>query len=1181
MTSRVHPFRPASGYLVCAMLAALAIPSGQAQQAPATSAASDPKEDEPIMLTPFTVDASKDIGYYAENTLAGSRIRTNISDLGSSITVVTKQQMVDTSAMNINDVFMYEANTEGANTYTQTDVSRNGVPRDTIAGYSSDGGVPSGPTNANRIRGIAAPDAAQNNYPAISRIPFDAYNTNTLEISRGPNSLLFGTGSPAGIVNQSTAQAVLNKRQTTVEARVGSWDAKRFSFSHNQPLFNDKLAIYLAYLHDEAGFRRKPSSDITNRKYAALTYQPFKKTKITASVEQYDNNNNRPNFQTPRDYVTPWRIAGRPSYDPTTRSITILDSGEVKGPYITDTRSPGYRAGMILGSPQLAQAPTATVPNPFYIPGIQFGPGGSTRPIVYMDRGQYIGAGSPITQFQTALTPVPPYSIDYVRPALNTLTPTQWQFADRRLTSSTGPVAPAGYGGWVQPSSTAKSVYDYENINILQMNYGTQDAKTYNIELQQELLPNLFLSAGWFRQELEQDDNYTVSNGNAITTLFVDTNAKNLDGSVNPHFGNPYLLDIAPDKFKTPEVNDNLRGILSYELDLTKKSNWMRWLGRHRMVGLWSEQENTQNTLRYRMAFDGGDLRYQPNPTAANAIIANANFSRIFYVGANDQGHVDYAPGLPKQPNDGGPSTVSSSTYNWARNSWDPSELHMSQQLFYAGAYGVMKKKLASKSVALSSYFWNDRIIATAGWRRDDYKARQTDKNNLTTTNSGRDTDLYVNGLAIDPSWVYTRLTDWFRLRGETRTTGLVVKPLRWHGGELQFHYNQSDNFNPPSGIPVDFYGTPLPKSTGEGKDYGVGVSLFENKLVARVNWYDSNNENALATAASTAIGRVTRMDTAAFRSWADYVVRIRHGQNPADANFANNTSSPLTQGMKDEIAALTHAPTYDNWPPAGINGTQTNKSKGIEFQLIYNPKNNWNIKLTAAKVKATYQNVAPEIDAWIEGEGGRLAIWQNATASDMPELVTLSTGTPVSLRNFWTGYGFNADVRLSNATGANPSWTSAKGFYEAAVQSEINVAKALQGKTVPNEREWSASLISNYAFQEGWLNGFGVGGALRWADEAIAGFYGDPLTRDSSGNIVAADLNRPITTAAETHLDLWVSYGRKIMKNKVMMRVQLNVRDALENGELKPIAYNLDGSAFAYRIVDPRQIFLTTSFSF
>jgi len=1139
---------------------------------PSTSAAND----EIVKLNPFIVQqSSKDIGYYAENTLAGSRLNTKISDLGASITVVTKQQMLDTSSVNINDVFMYEASTEGANTYTQTDVSRNGIPRDTIAGYSSDAGVPGTRATANRVRGLAAPDAAQNNYPSITRIPFDAYNPNSLEISRGPNSLLFGTGSPAGIVNQTTAQAVLNRQQTHLEYRFGSWNDQRAAFSHNQPLVDDKVAIYIAGLSSSTGYRRKPSEDLSRRQYGAITIQPFKKTRITASIEHYNNFNNAPNSQTPRDYVSEWLRAGRPAYDPTTRMVTILSTGEVKGPYTTSASSPGYPAGTIVGNPALTTAPTATTPNPLYIPGIQFGITGSARTAVYTNQGHVLFTsavtGTPFTNL------VAPY-LAYNTPAAAARTAAQWLIADRRLTSSLGPIAPAGYGGWIQPSTTNKAIYDYEHVNLLQMNYADYDGRTYNVELQQEILPNLNFSAGWFRQMLAATENYTVSNANAISTLYVDTNLKNIDGSVNPFFGSPFLADISPDTFRTPERNDNLRAMLAYEFDLTKQSGFARFLGHHRLVGLWSEQTADSSTFRYRNTFDGGDLRYQANPATAGAIIANSGITRLFYVGQNDKGVVQYAPGRLGQPGYGGPDLSSARTYNWTTGQWEDSSLHMAQQLFYAGAYGLNQKVLTGKSFAMTNYFWDDRIVATFGWRKDDYKARQTNVAGLATS------DLYVNGIAIDPGWTYNRLTDWYRLSGTTKTTGVVVKPLRWRGGELQLHYNKSDNFNPPAGIPVDFYGVPLPKSTGDGKDYGIGVSMFDNKLVARLNWFESTNNNALATAAGTAIGRVSRMDTSSFRSWADYVVRIRNGQDPLNTNFANNTVFPLTTAMKNEIAALMHAPAYDNWPPTGINGTQTNLAKGEELQLIYNPKRNWNIKVTASKIKSVYQDVAPQIDAWV-GEaataGSRMNIWTTAVAPDMPALITLANGTPVALQSFWTGYGFNADARLSNVTSNNPSWTSPKGFWESAVAPEINVAKALQGKTVPNQRELQYSIISNYAFEDGRLRGVAIGGGFRWADKAIAGFYGDPTKKDSAGLIVAPDLSRPIITPAESHLDLWASYTMKLYQNKVQMRIQLNIRDALENGKLQPVAYNLDGSAFAYRIIDPRQFYVSTAFEF
>ena len=171
-------------------VAAMQADNARAAQTPVASSSSNSGSDV-VTLNPFEVDASKDIGYYAENTLAGSRLRTNVGDLASSITVVTKQQLEDTGALNINDVFMYEANTEGANTYTPMYLNR-GNATDMIGGYSSDNGPTFGVATANRVRGLGAAGTATDNYPTLARIAFDAYNTNSVEINRGPNSLLFG-----------------------------------------------------------------------------------------------------------------------------------------------------------------------------------------------------------------------------------------------------------------------------------------------------------------------------------------------------------------------------------------------------------------------------------------------------------------------------------------------------------------------------------------------------------------------------------------------------------------------------------------------------------------------------------------------------------------------------------------------------------------------------------------------------------------------------------------------------------------------------------------------------------------------------------------------------------------------------------------------------------------------------
>ena len=163
-----------NGRLDADEVSALQADTARAAQTPVNSSAS--ASGDVVTLNPFEVDASKDIGYYAENTLAGSRLRTNVGDLASSITVVTKQQLEDTGALNINDVFMYEANTEGANTYTPLYLNR-GNASDQIGGYSSDNGPTFGIATANRVRGLGAADTAQDNYPTLSRVAFDAYNT--------------------------------------------------------------------------------------------------------------------------------------------------------------------------------------------------------------------------------------------------------------------------------------------------------------------------------------------------------------------------------------------------------------------------------------------------------------------------------------------------------------------------------------------------------------------------------------------------------------------------------------------------------------------------------------------------------------------------------------------------------------------------------------------------------------------------------------------------------------------------------------------------------------------------------------------------------------------------------------------------------------------------------------------
>src|SRR5687768_1102079 len=89
--------------------------------------------EETVVLSPFEV-VSDNRGYFASNTMSGTRLNTKLEDLASSITVITKEQMSDFAMLDINDVFLYAGNTEGTGTYTEFNAEDgNGAITDSVA----------------------------------------------------------------------------------------------------------------------------------------------------------------------------------------------------------------------------------------------------------------------------------------------------------------------------------------------------------------------------------------------------------------------------------------------------------------------------------------------------------------------------------------------------------------------------------------------------------------------------------------------------------------------------------------------------------------------------------------------------------------------------------------------------------------------------------------------------------------------------------------------------------------------------------------------------------------------------------------------------------------------------------------------------------------------------------------
>ncbi|HET7536516.1 MAG TPA: TonB-dependent receptor plug domain-containing protein, partial [Candidatus Didemnitutus sp.] len=915
--------------------------------ADASKTAALEKKDEPVQLSPFTVTTNRDQGYFAANTLAGSRMNTNIADLAASISVITKQQMADTGSIDVNDVFRYEANTEGSSTYTAaTGTFRNDGFLDVNAGGTQGNNVSSF-TNAtaNRVRGIGVPSSAVNYYPAIGQIPLDSYNVQSVEISRGPNSMLFGLGSPAGIVNQSVAQAALNKSSTNVTVRFDQYGSYRGSLSFNRGLIDDKLAIYGAFLYDNRQFDRKPSYDLTRRQYGAFTFKPFSKTTLSGFVEGYSNDNRRPNTLTPRDFVTQWNLAGQPVYDSQTRQFYRLSDNKILGSYIINASSPyaqesrsfitsmsGYNPALRGGAPSgqtisdtnfttyngvsifgdaaitasgfaYNKTPSA---NALFVPGVARV--NQARSLMQIADGQLVNWFQPLygTKYATSW-PTAPAGPPLAGPPATTTGPSDaniwlnptWAAIDNRdfYQSSGFTGINNGIVGYKYPGVTNSAIYDWRKVNINQMNFGHDKNTNYNLEFNQDILDNLYFNAGWFRQDFDSQTNYTVAQLN-VTTLFVDINKYLPDGTPNPYFGKPYVYDQDPDQYINAELDDHYRAMLAWTPDFTQKAGWMKWLGHHQILGLWSKDDYMGTSYRRRLEYldsssQDGKFRYMANqnpnndgsPTGWN--YQTTSLQRAFYLAA------------PQDPN--GIVTRSSGTWDPLRFGGDIKVYDYNNSRFttvnmttvfndFDAGTGRAQRIVDSISGGWTAYLWNDRFIGTFGVRQDKYKARVTNTANTQVTDSDgtvlspaiTNAQKWVNGF-FQEDFLFNRWGRWDKMDGTTRTLGGVLRPFQ-HWGSIdsraqtgsvwwQFvrdfgvSYNQSDNFNPPSLAQVDPFGNPLPKPTGTGKDYGFQFSLFDNKLFARVTWFEASNENERVGANPALLSRMTdNVDQTLFR---------------------------------------------------------------------------------------------------------------------------------------------------------------------------------------------------------------------------------------------------------------------------------------------------------------------------
>jgi hypothetical protein len=288
-----------------ALLASIILHAGHAQSVGPASTPAAPgaaSDKETLVLSPFTVDASSDVGYAATSTLGGTRLKSELRDVASQIDVMTSEFLEDIGALTLDEALRYSMNIESndENFTPGTDPNTNSV-------FSSAYG--------SRTRGLSRSNNTHDFFE--TNVPIDTYNTGRrFTLVSGSNAILFGSGFAGGTNDVAFDRPDLRKFTGNTTIRADTNGSLRASLSLSQPLFRNVLGVRVAGLKaDERDYREGVGSR-TERFYASFLYQPIRRFAVRGWFEQFDQKQRNAANTLVADRVSPWlATATRPTFN--------------------------------------------------------------------------------------------------------------------------------------------------------------------------------------------------------------------------------------------------------------------------------------------------------------------------------------------------------------------------------------------------------------------------------------------------------------------------------------------------------------------------------------------------------------------------------------------------------------------------------------------------------------------------------------------------------------------------------------------------------------------------------------------------------------------------------------------------------------------------------------------------
>jgi iron complex outermembrane receptor protein len=1031
--------------LGAALLWASLVPAAAAlaQTVPPVPAAAAPSAPPPpVELSPFVISEASETGWIATETLAGSRLRTNFKDIPNQIETLTMDFMADLGVTTLDQALIYTANVEN---YTDF------MPQ-------TPGNQVSNPTSGGRVRGLGSGTLSRNFFKITN--PTDNFNLERATVASGPNAILFGLGSPAGILDATPARAQMRNRYG-FSLQYDSEESKRATFDANIVALPEKLAVRLMGMSKREYTMKRPNLDRDERLYGTITYRPFKNTTLILQGERTSRNWNRAGRIAPTEFVTPW-----------------LYADQIPGSGYTTPR-PAFNNNTLTGIATnriFTQASDAPV---------------------------YIGGGAvPVMNWRNSVVVRNPASLPGVDPTFDAS-------VDRSILDA--------------------SIFPFDVNVVGNARTNLQGSYTKTVILEQKLATDLFLELAYNREDAFDHKVYAGGQaGSSNYQLRIDPN-QFIPGTTTP---NPYLgkFYFQGDSGNNPafEERTDWRATLSYDLDLARKLHrhgaWTKWLGRHRWSALYTAGEaeslNQQNFDRRILddpVLTGVTLRPRTFQNWATHSTRLPQYRHYF--------DTPYNPTPAAHPMTGDVSLLDSAGRPYTLYQYDTPLRAADGKRLGAGqvASGALNRTSAT-IFAWQGFFLpdrekRDRLVLTYGYRKDSAKSANLDAASTLQDFSG-----------LFPVLWDARFGEYGPTQsGINRNIGVVARPLRW----LTLFYNKSTTFDLNIGR-YDPFGNDIPGAGGSGRDYGIRLDLWGDRVTLRLNKY----ENTLGP--QRASNQINMLRDPFF----DVENRVRT-LDPGIATI--NIFDGNRRGYR-----VAGRPNYFIMSDSS--------AEGYEVELNVTPVRNWNIRINGSKSDSIESNIGKP---WFEWGAQRLPVWESVVAKNGE---VDAQGRPVT----WSTAPFNA---------TQPTGQTLAQYYQANVVGRAYAfISAADGRSTDTARNARANLITNYSFAGERLKGFNIGGAARWRAKPTIG-YG---VSTSAAGATVLDLDKAYLGEEEFYVDAILGYrGRFKAWGGFSYRLQLNVRNVLNDDDPIAVQTWTTGEVVKLATVEPRVLVLTFSVNF